>query len=96
MRILTVFLAALVFFLGGMMTGVHVSEQYRIESSAISSEAVEEPEDAPAPSSAGKDTAEELLERQQQIKESKKMNIFSDIGKSLDVFDSPPDSRSND
>ncbi|SFL65914.1 hypothetical protein [Salibacterium qingdaonense] len=87
MRILTIMLAAAVFFLVGMMTGIHVSEQYRERPQDVSLPASYEKEAAVPEAAEGEpDTEEELLERQKLLKETKEINVFSDIGKSLNLF----------
>ncbi|MFD2704125.1 hypothetical protein [Salibacterium lacus] len=87
MRILTILLAAAVFFLVGMMTGIHVSEQYRERPQDVSRPAAYEQEETVTKAVEGEtDTEAKLLERQKRLKETKEINVFSDIGKRLDVF----------
>ncbi|SFP20330.1 hypothetical protein SAMN05518683_103114 [Salibacterium halotolerans] len=86
MRILTIMLAAAVFFLVGMMTGIHVSEQYEQPQNRPSSSEFEQKDTAAEVGQKGSDTTAEMLEQQKRLKEKQEINVFSDIGKSLDVF----------
>ncbi|WP_026700355.1 hypothetical protein [Salibacterium aidingense] len=89
MRAITTISMAAVLFLSGMMTGFHYSHEQWKDMQTSSYSVVENDQEESGDDSGGSQNGltEDLMKRQDQIKEKGEMNVFSNIGNSLDFFD---------
>ncbi|MFB5662121.1 hypothetical protein [Alteribacillus sp. HJP-4] len=94
MKTLVILLTAAVLFLGGMITGTHYSHYYFSENEESADDPVKEnsqPEKIKQENEPS--LKQDLIEKQKKMQKAENENIFSGLGRSLDIFH--PERRTN-
>lgn len=79
-----------ILFLSGLITGFQYSQIHwqNIDTYPLAESEEKQPEETFRPEKNQVDLSSDLLERQNQMKEKGAINIFSNIGETLDLFES--------
>ncbi|MDQ0299767.1 hypothetical protein J2S78_002187 [Salibacterium salarium] len=90
MKFLTVICVAGILFMGGMITGFQYSQIHwqNIDMDTLVDSKTETSQQTVKSEKEQTDLSKDLLKRQDQMKQEDVVNIFSNIGDTLDIFES--------